>query len=710
METTGQHTISWRELYRTYAHYINATFLLLIVLAAFGASAGHEFVWDDRALIVNSDISREARSPASIFSRSFWSVSEYAEDVTRSFYRPLITLSYMLDFSVWGMNSAGFHVTNIVLHYLVAMLVYLVALTLLGTPFRSLLATILFAVHPTHVENVCWISGRTDIICAIFYLVALHLFTRWSASSSGSSLLAGGVAFAYVLALLAKETAITFPLVALLYFVARPRREVPWRSLTFPMLLLVMVTGLYLILRLVILDKITGPPLFGETWQRLATIPVVFGKYLALLMTLLPTDPHHADPLVTTIFGMSFLLPALIAVVYLVLLGVLFVNFRERLFFPFAVIPAILLPVFRLATFGDILYADRFLYIPSFGFAVGLVALCVEIAERSPRLPRFVKPAVLAVFVFFAATMLLGCLENSRHWKSNLTLFSHAVKTSPRSAYIHFNLANSLHSAGKLSQACQEYDRAIHLAADYPEAFYNMGVALKESGMYEHAITYLGRAIELYDERLKGRAIPLLMPGNIVDPTLVNRKRIESPAIRQAYVQNQCMALMQIADVYRRMKILSEAIKAYQIVVTIVPSSEAYNNLGECMLNAGNPDMAYKYFLEALRIKPTPLVYNNLGMICVRLAKYDKAIEYLNKALSYPLSEVGPGIEAAAHYNLAHALKNTKGLDAAAVHARTAISLIERGHGPEFGARELRAWFTNAATQSAETNLSPQTN
>ncbi|MBA4389012.1 MAG: hypothetical protein C0404_13605 [Verrucomicrobia bacterium] len=704
MQETEQQSGSWAAIYRNHAHLFNPAILVVLILLSFGWSVGHGFVWDDRTLILNSDIPAHIQTPSSIFSRSFWNVSENVQDVTRSFYRPLVTLSYMLDFAIWGFNPSGFHITNILLHILVSLLVYAIAFRLLKSTVGALLAALVFAVHPTHVENVCWIAGRTDVICGLFFFLALYLLLRWCEGGGSSAILSGSMAMAYLLALLGKEMAVTFPLVALVYYTIGDRQTLPWRRFAVPMFILILITGIYMLMRLVILGDFSGPPMYGDAWQRVVSIPVVFAKYLGLLMTLLPVDPHHAEGMVDSLANVNFLLPATVSLVFAAFVVTVCVSFRRTLCFPFVLVPVTLLPVFNLATFGDILYADRFLYIPSFGFAVGIIALAFEVSRNATRVSRSVKVAVGVLFLVFAGSMILASWDNCRYWKNNLTLFSHAVKTSQRSAYIHFNLANSLRAERRLPEACQEYSRAIYLSPDYPEAFYNMGVTLKESGMHEHAITYLSRSIEIYEERLSGRAIPLLLPPGMHDPSLDYRRRVLTPSIRMAYKDGQCQAMSQIGDTYRQMGMLSKAIQAYQVVVAVRPSFEAYNNLGECLLNTGNTETAYKCFLDALQIKPSPLIYNNLGMICIRQQKYDKALEHLRKALAYELREMTPQLEAALQYNMAQAIYRTKGLDAAAVHARMAIALIERGYGPAEGARELRAWFQNPpATNSSAT-------
>jgi pimeloyl-ACP methyl ester carboxylesterase len=136
------------------------------------------FVWDDRALIVdNQDL--DAPSPARFFGQSFthwWAKKGLVPD---AYYRPLVMTSFWLDHKAWGTNPYGFHLTNVLLNTIASVLVAALLVELLGRSWPAFVAGLVFALHPAHVESVAFVSGRTDVMMAVFVLLAFLALGRY---------------------------------------------------------------------------------------------------------------------------------------------------------------------------------------------------------------------------------------------------------------------------------------------------------------------------------------------------------------------------------------------------------------------------------------------------------------------------------------------------------------------------------------------------
>ncbi|MBM3315010.1 hypothetical protein FJY71_04105, partial [candidate division WOR-3 bacterium] len=139
----------------------------------------YDFVWDDIALVVeNPDL--KLASPLPLFGRSFMQHQSRQELRPDKYYRPLVVASLWFDARVWGPRPFGFHLTNLVLNTAAALLAVLLLLRLFpGRFWPPLLAGLGFALHPAHVESVTFVSGRTDILAAVFVLSALLLLLSW---------------------------------------------------------------------------------------------------------------------------------------------------------------------------------------------------------------------------------------------------------------------------------------------------------------------------------------------------------------------------------------------------------------------------------------------------------------------------------------------------------------------------------------------------
>ncbi|NQU39032.1 MAG: tetratricopeptide repeat protein [Lentisphaerae bacterium] len=614
--------------------------LVLLVLAAFGPALWHDFAWDDHGLIVQNPDIRVTSSWARPFLRSFWQTGANVEDATRSFYRPIVSLSYRIDYAIWSLNPMGFHATNILLHALVTLLVFGLGLRLLDNRAAALVAAALFAIHPSHVENIVWISGRTDILCSLFALAALLLLlpTRKGVPPSVGRAAAGcGLCF---LALLGKEMALSLPILLAAYIVLLP----PEHRRAYLLLLagLFATTGLYMLLRVSVLGRIVGPALFGTPAERIAAIPAVFSHYIGVLVHWIPIDPHHADTFEALTRPRAIGAGILVAGGYAALLTLLWRRQQKRVVFLLAWPLITLLPVMKLGTFGDVLYADRFLYLPSVGFLMGAVLLWNKTAVKQMQHRTGRNLGAVLLLAYGGASMAL-CSIHTPYWKDDESLFGHAALTSPSSAYIQYNLGNSLSEAGKDATAVHAYMRAVEIEPHYGAAFANMGIALMHGGRDKDAIACLRKALSLGD--------------------------------------NSVVTYTSLGTAYRALGDLESARQAYEASLDISETAAARSNLGECLLAQHHPAQAEAHFRRAYRIEPSPRILCNLGSALLEQDRATEAMPYLREA-ERTLSRTHGGDAFAVAYNLAWALKDSKGTDAAKPYAERARALLRQGHGP----------------------------
>ena len=149
--------------------------LLLIACFAFlfySNSFGNFFVWNDWTLIIENYLVKDWSNLPEIFTSAFWKplLGEPPQ-----IYRPLVLLSFTADFSLWGLNPWGYHLSNLLLHVLNSLLVY----SLMGfytSPLTACVGSLLFAVHPIHTEAVTYISGRVELLMSLFLLGGTVVF------------------------------------------------------------------------------------------------------------------------------------------------------------------------------------------------------------------------------------------------------------------------------------------------------------------------------------------------------------------------------------------------------------------------------------------------------------------------------------------------------------------------------------------------------
>ena len=263
---------------------LHILFITVCIWIAFGNGIHHDFVWDDHVLIVNNDQIKQISSFSNFFSKSFWHNYEGAQDKTRNFYRPLIMASYAIDYAVYGLNPKGFHFTNILAHMLCAVVVYVLAIKLLKNPTQAYIAAMIWAIHPTHVENAGWISGRTDIFAGIFYFLSFYFFLIWLTSVKRTWLYLTATCVCYALALHCKEMSITLPFLFIIAYLLMEGKRRSSASQKIIFLILAFLTVEYLIARHVVLGSIASSTLSHAWGEILLSVPLVFTQYIGLVL------------------------------------------------------------------------------------------------------------------------------------------------------------------------------------------------------------------------------------------------------------------------------------------------------------------------------------------------------------------------------------------------------------------------------------------
>jgi hypothetical protein len=294
-------------------------------------------------------------------------------DLAIPYFRPLVSLSFLFDHAVWGLWPFGYHLTNLALHLLSTLVCWGLATRVLGHGASAFAAAALFGIHPAHTEAVAWVSGRTDLLIGLFAgAAALCLLPDARRQPPGIGRLALGGLLA-LLALGAKEMAMSLPAVALLGIVLWPGEASLSRRLAGPILAGVL-TAAALLLRWKVLGGFEAPPhpfahLPGDPdfLQNLLLAPAL---YLADLVLFVPPDPVVTYPFWT---AHPLLLSALVGVTLLVLAGsVRSVADRRTRLWSLGWIAITLLPVLTVSV------GERFLYLPS-------MAYCVLIGAKLPR-------------------------------------------------------------------------------------------------------------------------------------------------------------------------------------------------------------------------------------------------------------------------------------------------------------------------------------
>jgi Flp pilus assembly protein TadD len=510
-------------------------------------------------------------------------------------WHPLTWLSFQLDTAIYGgLNAGGFHFTNVLLHTVNTLLLFLVLSQMTGAVWRSAVVAALFALHPLHVESVAWVSERKDVLSTLFWMLSLAAYLAYVRRPGlGHYLL---VALALTLGLLAKAMLVTLPCVLLLldwwplgrWRAAASRNRVLLEKL--PLFALILTACVVTFIAQSQESAVAGFEMFPLA-ARIANALLAYVAYLRDMLWPLSLAVHYPHAGRNLSVG-----PALAAGVLLAAVTVLVLVPGRR--WPYLAVGwfwylGTLVPVIGLVQVGGQAMADRYTYVPLIGIFLALTWGVSDLASAW-QVPRWGLVAATA-FLLTACAALTWIQVG--YWKSDLDLWEHAVAVTRNNPRALQNLGSAYHKAGRSADAERELRKAVAMSPGQSQAHVSLAALLTKMGRYAEAIAPLQYVIALE-------------PGNALHHN-------------------------DLGHVLQKLGRFGEARAEYQQAIALDGTyALPHHNLAVVLLEEGQNDEALAQLRAAIALDPgNAQFHKDLGKVLQALGRLEDALTAFQKAV-----------------------------------------------------------------------------
>lgn len=615
--------------------------LITTILCAYWQVQNFEFVSYDDPKYITENYAIQSGITWQSFAATF-------TDLHASNWYPLTLLSHGLDWQLFGRKAGGHHWSNVIIHIVNTILLFLLLSQLTGAIWRSALVAALFAIHPINVESVAWVAERKNVLSTFFWIVTMLFYVRYVKAPDWKRYLPVLISFA--LGLMSKPMLVTLPFVLLLMdywplnrnsintekeihpavngvFSIRKPRPISLILEKVPLLILAVISSgvtFYAAKKGGTLAEFISVPLM----QRISNAAVSYVLYLKKLFW--PGDLAVFYPYINIPIHQALLAVFLLSAIT-VIAGIYYKKYPYFIVGWFWYLGT-LVPVIGIVQVGSQSMADRYAYVPFIGI---FMALSWTIAEmiKTPLLRKIISLVMFSIGI----SLLLMTWHQLKYWKTSYALFERASYVTGSNAFTHNGMGLELMRQNKIGEAIEHFKEALKKNTDH-------------SGKYM-AYVNLGEAYRLQNKKMEAMA-----------------------AYKQALSLNaKCdFAYHKIGIILIQQGQVGEAIAEYKKAITINKTNPVYHiNLGNAYARQGKFEEAVKEYTEVLRIQPDNAgVHNNLAMVLERRGKIDEAVAHLKAAI-----RLQPEY-ADAHFNLATILEKGGNTNEADYHYREAKRIV----------------------------------
>ncbi|MFH1859433.1 MAG: tetratricopeptide repeat protein [bacterium] len=602
-------------------HYHTISLILLAAIAIIASinTLWGEFVYDDTMTILE-----DAR----------------IQDWHQIFHwtpRHIRTITYIIDYHVWGLNPFGFHLTNLILHIACCLLLYCLINLIFKKPQIALFTSLLFAVHPVHSEAVSVISHRKDLLAMFFYCLAFILYLQGIAAASlKKGLLLASSIVSYFFAMFSKEAAaVGLPVIICIYhFLLEPSKTTNILKKYWTYFLAGFILIALFFIKLNVLGRAFNPKniLMVTTNATTEYLPVFytmlksFLTYLQLLLFPCNLFMNYEVPI-----SMSLLEPIVLigALTLIAIITFWITTYRKLPMVCFAIAWFMInwLPTSNILPLVQFFVAERFMYIPSVGFCL-LIALGIDKLSQQRKKAAF---ALLAIIIIIYIPL---SIKRNADWNNMYSLrFDWCQKVlakDPNSADAHLRLGAIYCARKQHNEAITEFKRVIEIAPNHVEACNCLAIEYQDTLQYELAMAVYKKLLDIvpYPAKIHSNM------GILYEKQGYYEQAISEYKMAIALDSRLVTSYNNLGLIYEKQKQYDLAITNYQTSVAIDKFySKGYENLARIYASLGKMDNALSYAKKAVHISPSAFNHANLACLYYKSRQLIEAKKEIKTAI-----------------------------------------------------------------------------
>lgn len=561
-------------------------------------------------------------------------------------WQPLVWLSFMLDYEIYGLKAGGFHLTNVLLHILSTLLLFMIMNRITGSRWRSLFIAAFFAIHPLRVESVAWIAERKDTLSAFFFMLILYVYVRYTEKPTVKwySLLL----LCFVLGLMSKPMLVTLPLMFILLdywplgrissagntdvqgcmvpfsdksdFLKIPFWQLKEKA---PLFFIALVSGVNALNAQGAQNVFTGSALH-PLGSRIAN---AFLSYWAYLLDILA--PHNLAVFYPYDENMDNITIVLSIFAFLLFCGIALAWIKRYpfIFVGWSWFVIMLLPVIGIIPLGKQFIADRYTYLPSIGISFILAWGIPLIVKRNDMLKKALMPMGVSYLCCLGVFAWIQC----GYWKDNFTLFSHALDVTENNDLMHYNIAWVYMQRGDFETAKSHLEEALRINPGDDNIYTNLGAIFMQEGETQKAAHYykLGIKINPLNQTLQYNLGKLYEVNGDIDKAIEHFEKAIS--LNPGYIQ----PYESIAAIHYKQGDTEKAIALFVRAVKENPGYElGHYRLANYFANNQNYSATIKHLHAVIEINPLNVeAMYYLGIAYSMINNFSDAKKYLQMVL-----------------------------------------------------------------------------